>query len=369
MVDVPQKAKAAVLVEFGKPLEIREVPIPELEPRAILVKIQMAGICGSDIHEWHGRGGFLAQLPTIMGHETVGHIVKLGEGRDKDCAGELLKIGDRILWAHADCGYCYWCLLEHEPTLCANRRYYGVTSCESYPYLTGGFAEYSYVLPKSEVVKVPDEVTTEEVVGVGCAFRSVVHAYERLGCLKPQDNVVIQGAGPIGLYSLLFARENGAGRIIVIGAPKERLELAKRWGADHVINLDETIDPSDRLKKVQELTRGMGPDVVVEATGVPDAFNQGLEMIRRGGRYLIIGQTSTSTIPIMPAMILFKQIDIVGSLSADISHYYTAIQFIRNNRHKYPLADIITNKYSLEQVNEALHAMESGTVTKPVIVP
>lgn len=367
MTEIPKKSKAAVVVEHGKPLQIREYPIPEVEPRGILVKVEMAGICGSDVHQWRGRVTMKPPLPNILGHETIGRILKLGKGRTHDVAGEPLKIGDRIIWAHVECGECYWCKIARQPTMCAKRTYYAIRCSDEYPHLMGGFAEYEYVIPMTEVVKVPDELTDEEVVGVGCAFRTAVAAYERLGGIGIQDDVLIQGAGPIGLYSLLLAVESGARKTIVVGAPKIRLDLAKKWGANHVINIDEVPDPSKRREQILDLTNGRGPDIVVEGSGVAAAFSEGLEIIRRGGRYLVIGQTTEVTIPIKPSMIVGKGLDILGSMSATIPHFYKALQLIKSKRAKYPFADIVTNKYSLEQANDALVGMEAGKEIKPVI--
>jgi len=372
MHEVPQKSKAALLIEFNKPLVIKDVPLPKIEQGAVLIRNEMAGICGSDIHVWHGSIAvqMKLRLPIIMGHETIGRIVKITEGRTHDCSGEPLKVGDRILATPTVCGKCYWCLFERKPNLCINKQYFGFGCSEEYPYLLGGFAEYSYIQPMSEVVKVPEDLKNEEVVGVGCALRAVVHAYGKLGGLRQQDNVVILGAGPIGLYSLLLAKEGGAGKTIVIGAPENRLDLAKEWGADHLIDIDEKTDPKERIKEVLELTSGIGADVVIEGAGVPPAFAQGLEMVRSGGRYLVIGQALAGiTVPIVPAMIMTKQLTILGSMSSDVSDYYRAIQFIKNKRYKYPLGDIVTNKYSLDRINEAFAAMESGKEIKPVIVP
>ena len=121
------------------------------------------------------------------------------------------------MWAHADCGECYWCEIARDQVLCAKRSGYGFAPPVA---LRGGFAEYEYVTPVTKVVKVPDELTEEEAVGVGCAFRSVVAGYERLGGVGFKEDVVIQGAGPIGLYSTVMARESGARKIIVVGAPQ-----------------------------------------------------------------------------------------------------------------------------------------------------
>ena len=364
MVEIPKTSKAAVLEEYGKPLQIREVPIPEVEPRGILVKVEMAGICGTDVHQQRGELTIKSPLPNIQGHETIGRILKLGAGRTQDAAGEPLKIGDRIMWAHADCGECYWCEIAREPVLCAKRSGYGFAPPNA---LRGGFAEYEYVTPATKVVKVPDELTEEEAIGVGCAFRSVVAGYERLGGIRFQENVVIQGAGPVGLYSLLMAAEGGAGKVIVIGAPEGRLDLAKKWGASHVINIDDVKDPTQRKEQVLALTHGRGPEVVIECSGIPAAFNEGLDMIQKGGRYLVMGQTSAATLPVAPGIITGKGLTVVGSVSAAIPHFYKALQFIKNKRTKYPFADIVTTKYRLEQINDALANMASGKEIKPVI--
>ncbi len=359
-------AKASVLANFEAPLELREFPLPtHLEAGAALVRTEMAGICGTDVHQWRGNLGRGAPLPLVPGHEAVGRVMQLGQGRARDCAGEPLNIGDRIMWAHVDCGECFSCTVAHQPTLCENRFAYG------YNYsLTGAFAEYEYVVPKAEVVKVPEELSNEEVVGVCCAFRTAVGAFERLGGLGMQSSVVIQGAGPVGLYSTILSDVLGAGKTITIGAPASRLNLARKLGADHVINIEEMPDPAQRKEEVLKLTDGRGPDIVVEASGVPIAFAEGIDLIRRGGRYLVIGQTSPQkTITMSPAVVVWKHLEIIGQCSAGISHYYRALQLIRNNRQKYPFGEIVTNKYGLEQINEAYASMQAGTDIKPVLVP
>ncbi len=365
MVEIPKTCKAVVLEEYGKPNQIREVSIPEVIAGAILVKVEMAGICGSDVHQQRGELGVgKLTLPNIQGHENIGKIVKLGEGRSKDVMGEPLNIGDRVMWAQIDCGHCYWCEVLHQPILCENRQFYGFLHPDA---LMGGFAEYVYITPDTKVLKVPQELTNEEAIGVACAFRSVVAGYEKLGAIGFQDNVVIQGAGPIGLYAAVVARESNAGKVIVVGAPKERLELAKKWGADQLINIDEVKDPAQRNAQILELTNGRGPEIVIECSGYAPAFNEGVEMIQNGGKYLILGLTSKSAVSFVPSRILDKCITIIGSKAATIVHYHKALQFIKNNRHKYPFAEIVTTKYRLEEINDALENMRLGKEIKPVI--
>ena len=246
-------------------------------------------------------------------------------------AAQELKVGARIMWAHADCGESYWCNIARDPVLCARRSGYGWAPPVA---LRGGFAEYEYVTPTTNVVRVPDELTEEEAVGVGCAFRTVMGGYERFGQVELMTDFVIQGCGPIGLYSTVVARESGARTIIVVGAPRNRLELAKKWGADHVIDIEEVPDADERKQMILALTQGRGPENVVEATGVPAAFAEGLEIIQKGGKYLILGQTSAKTTPIMPSRINEKGLMIVGSISAHIVHFYKALQFVKTHRAK-----------------------------------
>lgn len=364
MIEIPKTSKAAVLEAYGEPLQIRDIPIPEVEAGGILVKVVMAGICGTDVHQSRGTLSMKPPLPNIQGHETIGMIVKLGEGRTRDVAGETLKVGDRIMWAHADCGECYWCQITHDTVLCDKRQGYGFANPV---VLRGGFAEYEYVTPITKVVKVPDELSDEEAVGVGCAFRTVVGGYERLGGVRFQESVVVLGAGPVGLYSALMAAESGAEKVIVVGAPAIRLDLAKKWGATHVINIDEVKDSGERKSRILALTNGRGPEVVVECSGVLAAFNEGLEMIQKGGRFLIMGQTSTNAVPVVPGIITSKALTLVGSVSATIKHFYKALQFIKAKRTKYPFGDLVTTHYRLDQINEALANMASGNEIKPVI--
>lgn len=364
MSGIPDTCKAAVLEEYGEPLQIREVPIPEIGPGAILVKVEMAGICGTDVHQRKGELSIKPPTPLIPGHETIGRIVKLGTGRVRDAVGEDIRVGDRIMWAHADCGECYWCQIARDPVLCAKRSGYGFAPPSA---LRGGFAEYEYVTGATNIVKVPDELTEEEAVGVGCAFRSVVAGYERFGKLDLMADVVIQGCGPIGLYSTVVARESGARSIIVLGAPKNRLELAKRWGADHVLDIEEHKTAEERKKLIWELTQGRGPGVVVEASGVPAAFSEGVDLIQKGGRYLVLGQSSNNATTLVPSLITSKALTVVGSVSAAIPHFYTALQFIKTKRTKYPFGEIVSGTYRLEDINEALANMESGREIKPVI--
>ncbi|MBN2041752.1 MAG: zinc-binding dehydrogenase [Spirochaetes bacterium] len=364
----PKTSKAAVLVEYGKPDVMMDIKIPEMRPNCILVKVKLAGICGTDVHQNHGTLSIKPPLPNLQGHETLGEIIELGEGRVQDIAGRPLKEGDRIMWAHPFCGECFFCKVERKPYMCLKSgKGYGFSDPE---LLRGGFSEYVFVNEETEVVRVPDSIKDEEALGVGCAFRTVVSGFERLKRHAPigiADTVVVQGAGPIGLYATLLAAHSGAGKVIVVGAPAGRLELAKEWGATHTINIDEVKNHEDRVKTVMELTAGLGAEVCIEAAGIPAAFVEGFDFLRKDSVYLVMGQTSTKTVEFMPNKILQKQACIIGSGSADARHFYLALKFIENTRDKIDYSKMISSTYDLEDINVALDNMAKGADIKAVI--
>src|SRR5947207_1462653 len=245
-------ARASVLEEFKSPLGLRQFELPTVEPGAALVRTEMAGICGTDVHLW--KGELKINLPVILGHETVGRIEQLGAGLDKDWTGQSLKAGDRVTWTSThSCGKCFYCAEKHQPTRCPHRRAYGIGyRCDESPHFLGGYAEYHYLRAGSNIFKIPADLSTESVIGAGCALITAIHGVERTG-IDWQDIVVVQGAGPVGIAALAVAKSSGAGRVIVIGGPKHRLESARRFGADRVIDLDQVKKPEQRVKAVLEM--------------------------------------------------------------------------------------------------------------------
>lgn len=373
-VDIPKTSRAAVVSRFGEPLEIRELPIPtELEQGALLVRIEAASVCGSDVHLWNGTlGGSQAmELPVIPGHEMVGSIVRFGEQAEQDSFGTQLSLGDRILFTHASCGKCFQCTLANAPTLCANRKYYMFTNCERPPYLVGGFAEYCYVFPQSGRVKVPEDVSTPWASAASCALRTVVHSFDRVGRIEPWQTVVIQGSGPLGLFATALAKQSGAGRIVVVGAPDDRLKIAKSFGADDTISVEQLPDPASRPAAVRELLTGHGADVVFEFSGARTAFTEGLAMVRDGGRYMVTGQIDRpgQEVPLSPGYITRHQIDVLGTWSGHIAEYWKALQFMSVTKGRYDFDLLVPNRYRLDQVTDALTKMRAQQDIKPIVIP
>jgi D-arabinose 1-dehydrogenase-like Zn-dependent alcohol dehydrogenase len=369
MTGYPKKSLAAVLTEYKKPVEIKELEVPHLDSQSILVKVDAGTICGTDVHIWKGDIQFYSRIPLVMGHEAVGTIVALGSGRKKDANDQPINEGDRIVWAYPWCGNCYYCTIARQPTLCPNVRMYGWGPLSEFPHLTGGFSQYVYVKPECHVLRVPKALDGKVVSSSTCAFRTVIHGFERLRGLSTQESVLVLGAGPVGLFSLATAIDLGAHQTIVVGAPKQRLELAKRWGADHTIDLDEVSDSKQRKQMIMELTGGRGPDVVVEAAGPGQAFVDGLELVRSGGRYLVIGQADPRPVTIQATHINTRCLEIVGVLSGTIAHFHKALLFLEKNKNRFSFEEMISNTYPLDKINTALEAMGALKEIKPAILP
>lgn len=363
-------AKASVLEQFNQPLQLREFPVPaQPEPGAALVRTEMAGICGTDVHLWKGQ--LPVALPIIMGHETVGRIIALGDGLERDWTGQPLRAGDRVTWNSAvSCGQCYYCAEKRQPTRCPQRRAYGIGyRCDQPPHFLGGYAEFHYLHPHTHIFKLPDDLPTESLIGAGCAIITAIHGVERTG-IGWRDNVVVQGSGPVGLAALAVARSAGAGRIIVIGGPKHRLELAKQFGADHVIDLDEVHDPKARIEAVRQFTGGFGADAVLECVGIPTAVVEGMEMCRDGGKYLVLGHyCDAGTVAFNPHIITRKQLQVFGSWSSEPRHLKAALEFLRGHRRDFPFDSMVTHRFPIERANEALGLTERWESAKSVIVP
>jgi len=368
---VPATCRAAVLVERGAPMQILDVQVPRtIERHAVLVRNRAVTICATDVHL--AVGGIAsrdaaADLPVILGHEMVGEIVQMN-GNEHDSLGTPLAEGDRIVWTHGFCGQCPECVVEHMPTLCQHRRGYMSARPTEYPFLNGGFAEYGYVFPTSGRIRVPDRIPDAVAAASSCALRTMVHAFDRLGALQERHTVVIQGAGPLGLFATAKAVTAGPERVIVIGGPAGRLALARSWGAAAVIDVEADRDPRARLERVLDLTGGRGADVVIEVSGVAGAFTEGIAMLRRGGRYLIVGQIHDTDVAFNPSQIVMKQATLIGSLSGAVDHYARALRFLDNTTDRFDWTRMITSEQPLEQIDDALERMRTYRDIKPAVV-
>ena len=354
--------RAAVITAHNEPLEIQQVPIPDLNPGSLLVKITASTLCGTDVHRWHGPLSGGDSLPIITGHEPCG-IVEEINGDRTDILGNPVRKGDRIVWSYVACGSCYYCSVALQPCICRGRQSWGHNRCDQYPYLLGSVSEYMFVPSPCLIIKVPDEVSSASAAAAACAYRTVMHGFDRLGAIKDHETVVVQGSGPLGNFAAAVAKDHGAKQVLVIGAPAHRLEVSKKMGADEVLDIETVSDAKDRRSWVHDRTEGRGADIVIQVAN-NTAAPEGLTLLRDGGQFLNIGGGGKANIPVetMPQEMTYLSIR-----SGEPRHWLQAIEFLASRRERFPFEDMISRSYKIEEINEAMSAMANFEVVKPVI--
>ena len=211
-----------------------------------------------------------------------------------------------------------------------------------------------------------------QLLGLGreCALRSVVHGIERLGSVDYRHSVVIQGSGPLGLFATAMMATASPRLLVVIGAPESRLEIARLYGADATISVEEHPDPVERIRLVKELTGGEGPDVVCEFSGGTGAFGEGVEMAGSAARYLVVGSLGGPPQPVIASRIVHKELTVIGSNSADISSFYRELQFLDQTRDRFDWDLMVSgHRYSLDEATVAFERMQGFQETKAVFAP
>ncbi|MCY4139797.1 MAG: zinc-binding dehydrogenase [Rhodobacteraceae bacterium] len=362
--------KVVLFMGVGVPLEAAEFPLPEeLEPGAILVRTSIATVCGSDMHSWRGRRPF--PTPSVLGHEGLGIIERLGRDISGDAAGNLLSVGDRITWSiMANCGNCYYCTMTDLPQKCQNLFKYGHDKSDVPPYFLGTFGEYVYLKPGTGVFKVPDDMTDEEASPLMCAAATVTGGLDRID-MQTGDTVVIQGAGMLGLYAAAFAKEQGARQVVMIDILDKRLELAKEFGADVCINADGCTDET-LIESVHDLTRGIGADLVVEVSGYAKVVPLGAKLLRTGGKYLMQGAVyPNDSFTLDSHDVIIKCLTIKGLHNYHSKYLGRAMELVHKSRSRYPYEKLSGPSFPLtaEGVTSALEALENRTAIRPIVRP
>lgn len=360
--------QAAVMPGANAPVEVREYPLPSLEEGAILLRTIYSEVCGTDVHLHQGHLAGVP-FPLIPGHVNVGEIADM-RGRVTDLYGEPLRVGQVVTFldVHETCGQCWYCAVAKASTRCPSRRVYGITYSAA-EGLLGGWAEMIYLKPGVKVLPLPDNVPPERFIGAGCGLPTAMHAMERAE-IALGDTVVVQGSGPVGLNAAILAQLSGATEVIVVGGPAERLAQARRLGADETIDIFCTT-PAERLARVLERTHGRGADVTIEATGNPQALNEGLALTRDAGRYVVVGQyTDVGDIAINPHRdINKKHLEVRGCWGSDYSHFWRGLRVVAKYGERYRWEELISRHYTLEEANQALEDVRAQRAVKAVIDP
>jgi threonine dehydrogenase-like Zn-dependent dehydrogenase len=351
-----------------QPVEIREFPEPALEPGSMLLRTLLSEVCGTDVHLWHGR---LAGVPypIIPGHVSIGRVDKM-RGPVTAADGRPIREGDRVVFydVHRTCGRCYACAVSGTPTKCASRKVYGITDSAS-DGLFGGWSEAIYLEPGVVSAVLPDRVLAEDYIGGGCGLITAVHAIDR-AAIRLADRVLVQGTGAVGLCAIALARLSGASTIVAIGAPADRLDLARRMGATLTLDLDGTSE-DERQARVHDATGGRGADIGIEAAGSPRAVEEGLTLVRDGGRYVVAGHYTNAGASRINAHehINRKHLEIRGCWGSEAGHFLRALTVLEMHAQTLPFREIGARVYPLADINTALADAEAMRLPKALVDP
>jgi threonine 3-dehydrogenase len=339
--------KAIIKTRRTKGLELKKLPVPRIGLREVLIKINNASICGTDVHisDWTSWAQHRIKPPLIIGHEFVGNVIKIGK------EVTLVKAGDRVsAESHISCGYCYQCRNGYSE-VCKEIKLLGI-DCN------GTFAEF-LVLPEHVLWKndpnIPDEwASIQEPFGnaIDTVMAEDVSA----------KSVLILGAGPIGLFATGIARASGASLIIVSDPNDYRLAVSKKMGAHLTLNPRKR----DVTERILEATNNNGVDVVLEFSGNNQALNQGLKVITPGGRISILGIYERRVIIDLNKEVIFKKIRIYGITGRKIfSTWYKTSRFLSSG-----LVDpgpIITHRFPLKDFEKGMKLMKDGKCGKVIL--
>ncbi|RLI06545.1 hypothetical protein DRO24_04805 [Candidatus Bathyarchaeota archaeon] len=340
--------KAARFYGPNTPLRVEEVPIPEVGPKDVLVKVRASGICGSDLHALHGAFPEMP-VPVTMGHECAGIVEEVGE------EVTTLSEGDRVCMDYVvSCGYCEYCSRGNN-NLCDSLLTVGFE-------LDGSFAEY-VCLPEKQFLKLPKNIPFDEGAILGCAVVTPYHAL-RVAEVRAGDHVAIYGAGGVGIHAVQLARIFGASKLIVVEVSEYKLKTASELGADETVNALE----EDPVKRIKEETSGKGCDVVLVFTGSRKAVEQALRSVKKGGRVVLVGYCRE---PVSLDAMEFMSNEIQLRSSIEHNRWELARVIELRALGKIDLSKSITHRVSLDQVNRGLEILEKkiGDPLRVVVTP
>lgn len=338
---MPEMMKAAVVHEFGKPLVVEDVPVPEVPEGQVLVKVVASGVCHTDLHAASGDWPVKPSLPFIPGHEGVGFVARVGRGV------KMVKEGDRVgvPWLHTACGHCEHCITGWE-TLCDHQQMTGYS-------VNGGYAEYVLADP-GYVGRLPATLGFEAAAPVLCAGVTVYKGLKVLDC-KPGDWVAISGIGGLGHMAVQYAKAMGF-HVIAVDIAQDKLNLARQLGAEMVVNAAT----QDAVAEVQKHVRG-AHGVLVTAVS-REAFAQGLVMLHKRGTMSLVGlPPGDFPLPIFDVVLNAKTVR--GSIVGTRADLIESLAFAGDG--------LVQSHYTtdrLDNINQVFDRMKRGTIDGRVVL-
>ena len=376
--------RAAVVHAPGR-FAVEGFPEPDPGPGAVLLRMHFSGICGTDKHTWRGESlqyagtdhERQAAYPLICGHENVGVIEAIGPGEPPvDADGRALAIGDRVVPApNLTCGRCRFCLGQGYPYyLCTALEDYGNSlTCSAPPHLFGGWSELMYLLPGTRLFRVPEALPSE--LAALTELLAVTNGLDRARALPGTgfgfgDTVLVLGVGPLGLMHLAKAELLGAGALIAVDVMAERLEHARAFGADLLLDASTTT-VQERLERVRAATGGLGADVVCSCSGQATSLIEALDLVRPGGTVIEAGAfVDMGPVPINPnSQVCIKGVTILGVGGETLDQYQPALEMMTRHQDRLPFDRAITHRVPLEGVGDALELAQTGAAMKVLVAP
>lgn len=348
-------SRAVVLIAPGK-IEMQTFELPAVGDRDGLVKVERVGVCGSDPAIFAGR---LTRgprpYPIILGHEIVGRIHRIG-----NAARTRLGVveGDRVVLEYAfGCGACEYCLSGHY-TLCEKNYTYGsMISCRQAPHLFGGYSDFVYLHPRAMVHKIGNEIPAETGVLICAVLGNAIRWLRQIGEVAVGDAVVIVGPGLQGLAAAAVAKTCGAGPIIVAGLSRDRkrLEMALRFGADAVIDIEK----KDPLAVVRQMTRGRMAAVAMDVSGSPAGAALALSLAGKKAAVVLPGLYKESSVALNLNRAVVNEMRLLGAFSHDFKAVGAAIHMIRDSR--FPFSELISHRFPLTGARAALDLVSGSS--------
>ncbi len=346
----PIEAQLAVFQGPHQPFVFTTRPVPtELGSREVLVSLELATICGSDLHTADGRR--TEPFPSVLGHEAVGRILALGPGRPD------LRVGERVTWSIADsCGCCPACTDWDLPQKCARLFKYGHAPLADLPGLSGCYATHLLLRGGTSVVRVPDSLADAVVAPANCALATMVAATES----RPSHchTAVIQGAGLLGLYACALLHRSGVSRVIVTDVDPRRLELVRRFGGEPA------------LGHATALTNPGTADLVIEAAGTPAVVKEGFDLLRPGGQYTWVGMVHPHTaLELTGESIIRKCLRIQGVHNYAPRHLREGVRFLHAHATRFPWEQLVSPPFALQDLNRAFAEARAGNWARVSVRP
>ena len=338
----------------GKGLEVVEVPIPMLAKDEVLVGVEAASICGTDLHiwKWDDWSAQRIKTPLTLGHEFAGTVVEVGKSVSH------VQVGDYVsAESHLTCGMCFQCRTG-QAHMCPSTRILGIG-------LDGAFAEYVAVPEKviwhNDRSKLPPEIASLQEPFGNAVFATMGHDLSG-------QSVAVFGCGPIGLFSISIAQASGASRVLAVDLNEYRLGLARSMGAHDVLDASQTGNSEQTAEWLIQANEGFGVDIVLEMSGAPSAIDASFRSVRNGGRVTLFGIPSNPVQIDVAESMIFKNLTVLAVNGRRIFDTWYRTRWLLESG-VVDLRPLITRQLGLEDINEAMDLLAAGQACKIILRP